>query len=54
MKIEITGEAEALECDIKRVIDILPSLCCDTVSLLFITQTLIDIYKEVTGKDLKL
>ena len=52
MNIELTGDIDALERDIKRVINKLPSLCCDTMALLFITQTLLDSFKEASGHDL--
>lgn len=52
MKIELTGDIKALERDLKRVIHMLPSLCCDTMALLFITQTLLDCFKEASGHDL--
>ena len=54
MKIEVEGDINKLESDLKRVIEILPRVCVDTVALLFITQSLFNIYKEATGKDLKL
>ena len=54
MGIELTGDVEALERDLKRVIDKLPKICTDTMALLFIMQTLLDSYKEATGKELKI
>lgn len=54
MNFNVEGNINALESDLKRVIDKLPSICVDTVALLFIMQTLIDAYKEASGNDLKL
>ena len=53
MNIELTGDIKALERDLKRVISKLPSLCCDTMAMLFITQTLLDSFKEASGYDLQ-
>lgn len=50
--IELTGDIKALERETKRVIKQLPHICCDTMSMLFIMQTLLDAFKEASGYDL--